>query len=108
MRKKCLAITTAAMSIAFAAVGQPSEARVVKFVVQQQSSFVGGATWGNVGAYEMLRGTAYLEVDPRNPRDAVIVDLANAPRNAKGMVDFSTPFLILKPVDPQHGNHKIF
>jgi hypothetical protein len=71
-------------------------------------SFVGGAEWGNVGPYEMLQGTAHLEVDPRDPRDAVIVDLENAPRNARGMVDFSTPFLILKPVDTQRGNHKIF
>jgi hypothetical protein len=84
MHKKYLAVTTAVMFVAFAAVGQPSEARVVKFVVQHQSSFVGGAEWGNVGAYEMLQGTAYLEVDPRDPRDAVIVDLENAPRNSRG------------------------
>jgi hypothetical protein len=107
MHNRCLAVTTTVMSIAFAA-AQPSEARVVKFVVEQRSTFVGGAAWGNVGAYEMLRGTAYLEVDPRDPRDAVIVDLENAPRNAHGMVDFSTQFLILKPVDPGRGNHKIF
>jgi Alpha/beta hydrolase domain len=108
MRKNHLALTSAVMFITFAAVGQPTEARVVKFVVQQQSSFLGDADWGNVGPYEMLRGTAYLEVDPRDPRDAVIVDLGNAPRNAQGMVDFSTPFLILTPVNPQRGNHKIF
>jgi len=107
MHNRYLAVTTTVMSIAFAA-AQPSEARVVKFVVEQRSTFVGGAAWGNVGAYEMLRGTAYLEVDPRDPRDAVIVDLENAPRNAHGMVDFSTQFLILKPVDPGRGNHKIF
>lgn len=65
---------------------QASEARVVKFDVEEQSPFVGGADWGDVGPYEMLRGTAYLEVDPSNPRDAVIVDLANAPRNAQGLV----------------------
>jgi Alpha/beta hydrolase domain len=108
MHKKHLAIIAAAMFVAVAADVQPGEARVVKFLVQQQTSFLGGAEWGNVGPYEMLRGTAYLEVDPRDPRDAVIVDLENAPRNAQGMVDFSTPFLILKPVDTQRGNHKIF
>jgi len=46
--------------------------------------------------------------DPRNPHDAVIVDLENAPRNAAGLVEFSTPFLILKPVDMLRSNHKIF
>src|SRR5438270_8630483 len=107
MHHRYLAVATTVVSISFAAV-QPSEARVVKFVVEQRSSFVGGAEWGNVGPYEMLRGTAYLEVDPRDPRDAVIVDLENAPRNPHGMADFSTQFLILKPVDPGRGNHKIF
>src|SRR6266853_937797 len=87
---------------------QASEARVVKFDVEQRSPFVGGADWGNVGPYELLRGTAYLEVDPRDPRDAVVVDLENAPRNAQGLVEFSTPFLIVRPVDARRGNHKIF
>ena len=108
MKKNYLAIATPAIVVALVAVAQPSEAHVVKFLVQQQSSFLGGADWGNVGPYEMLQGTAYLEVDPRDPRDAVIVDLQNAPRNAHGMVEFSTPFLILKPVDTQRGNNKIF
>jgi Alpha/beta hydrolase domain len=108
MQNKYLAITTAATLVALAAGAQPSEARVVKFVVQQQSSFLGGADWGNVGPYELLQGTAYLEVDPRDRRDSVIVDLENAPRNARGMVDFNTPFLILRPVDTQRDNHKIF
>ena len=52
---KHLAIT-AAIFIAVAAIAQPSEARVVKFVVQQQGSFLGGADWGNAGPYEMLQG----------------------------------------------------
>src|SRR5215471_945315 len=107
MHKYHLAMT-AAIFIAVAAIAQPSEARVVKFIVQQQNSFLGGADWGNAGPYELLQGTAYLEVDPRDRRDSIIVDLENAPRNAHGMVDFSTPFLILKPVDTQRGNHKIF
>src|SRR3984893_12267271 len=107
MHHRYFAVATIVMSIAFAAM-HSSEARVVKFVVEQRVSFVGGAEWGNAGPYEMLRGTAYLEVDPHDPRDAVIVDLENAPRNARGMVDFSTQFLILKPVDQGRGNHKIF
>jgi hypothetical protein len=107
MRKKFLALAIAVTGLTYVG-ALPSEARVVKFVVQQQSSFVGGANWGNVGPYEMLQGTAYLEVDPRDPRDALIVDLGNAPRNAQGMVDFSTPFLILQPVNAQLSNHKIF
>jgi hypothetical protein len=100
----------AALAGAFVALGaaQLGEARVVKFDVQQQTSYLGGANWGSVGPYELLRGIAYMEADPRDPRDAVIVDIENAPRNARGMVEFSTPFLILRPVDAERGNHKIF
>ncbi len=84
------------------------EARVVRFVIELREPFAGGVEWGTSGPYERLRGTAYLEVDPRDPLNAVIVDLDKAPRNSRGMVEFSTPFFILKPVDMARGNHKVF
>jgi len=84
-----------------------AEGRVVGFVVQSRGPFAGGAQWGNAGAYERLFGAAYMEVDPRDPLNAGIVDLDRAPRNARGMVEFSTPFFILKPVNMARGNHKI-
>src|SRR5438477_10428528 len=107
MRAKHIAVALTGLFVGLAAV-QPSEARVVKLVVEQRTSFVGGADWGKAGPYEMLRGTAYLEADPNNPHDAVIVDLENAPRNANGLVEFNTQFMILKPVDMQRSNNKIF
>src|SRR5205823_826467 len=85
-----------------------SEARVVRFVVEQRQPFAGGVEWGTSGAYERLVGTAYMEVDPRDPLNALIVDLDKAPTNARGTVEFSTPFFVLKPVDMARGNHKIF
>ncbi len=92
------------------AVGLPrsSGARVVRFVVEQRRSFAGGTSFGHVGPYERLDGTAYMEVDPSDPLNAVVVNLDKAPRNAQGMVEFSAPFFILKPVDMARGNHKIF
>jgi Alpha/beta hydrolase domain len=85
-----------------------AEARVVRFVVEQQRSFASGVAWGRSGPYERLDGTAYMEVDPHDPLNAVIVNLDKAPRNAQGMVEFSSPFFILKPVDMARGNHKLF
>jgi len=38
----------------------------------------------------------------------VIVDLEKAPRNARGMVEYVSDFLILKPVDMSKSNGKIF
>ena len=90
------------------ALPQVTEAKVVRFVVEQRAPFAEGATFGETGAYERLTGTAYCEVEPNDPLNAVIVDLDLAPRNARGHVEFSTPFFILKPVDMSRGNKKIF
>ena len=86
----------------------PSEARVVRFVVEQKRPLAEGTTFGSAGAYERLDGTAYFEVDPKDPLNAIIVNLDKAPRNARGMVEFSSPFVILKPVEMAKGNHKIY
>ncbi len=53
-------------------------------------------------------GRATGEVDPKDPRNAVIVDLANAPKNARGMVEYDTEFYILKPMDLANGNHRLW
>src|SRR5438132_5536923 len=107
MRAKHIAVALTGLFVGLAVV-EYSEARVVRLVVEQRASYVGGADWGKAGPYEMLRGTAYMEADPDNPQDAVIVDIENAPRNAKGLVEFSTQFMILKPVEMQRSNRKIF
>ena len=99
------------MAIAFlftAAYPNTSHARVVRFVVEQRRSFAGGAQFGSTGAYERLDGRAFLEVDPSDPLNAVVVNVDKAPRNARGMVEFSAPFFILKPVEMARSNHKIF
>lgn len=84
-----------------------SDARVVRFTVDHREPFAGGVSWGNVGPYERLFGTALMEVDPRDPLNAGIVDLDRAPRNVRGMVEFSTPFYMVKPVHMAQGNRKI-
>ena len=61
----------AVSAIAFGlTVAQPSDARLVRLVVEQRTAFVGGASWGSAGPYELLRGTAYMEVNPGDPRNA--------------------------------------
>ncbi|HWM71150.1 MAG TPA: hypothetical protein VNO35_31570, partial [Steroidobacteraceae bacterium] len=85
-----------------------SSARLTRLVITQTVPLAGGVAWGSTGPYERLTGTAYFEVDPNHPRNAVIVDVDNAPRNSHGMVEFSTQFMIVKPVDMSLGNHKLF
>ncbi len=91
-----------------AAAPYASEARVVRFVVEQRRLVASGMSWGASGPYERLDGTAYMEVDPRDPVNTVIVNLDRARRNARGKVEFSAPFFLLKPVDVARGNRKIF
>ena len=59
------------------------------------------------GPYEVIKGIIYLEVDPDNPANQLIMDLKLAPRNSRGYVEFSTEFELCKPVDANRGNHRL-
>src|SRR5262245_8191838 len=86
----------------------PTQARVVRFVVEQNRTFADGTRFGDVGTYQRLDGTAYMEVNPSDPLNALIINIDKAPRNARGMVEFSAPFFLLKPTDVARGNGKLF
>ncbi len=105
--KRALCIATAAV-VALVAVPTSGDARVVRVEITQRRQVADGKSFGDVGPYERLDGVVVMEVDPRDPLNAVIVNLDKAPRNAKGLVEFSTPVFILKPVDMSRGNGKIF
>ena len=49
-----------------------------------------------------------LEIDPADPRNAHVVDLARAPRNERGLVEYDTDFYLLRPVDMDRWNGKLF
>jgi hypothetical protein len=85
------------------------EARITRIEITSIESLTfEGRTFGSVGAYEKLRGKAYGEVDPGDPRNALITDIQLAPRNGGGMVEYSMDIYILKPIDLSKGNHKLF
>ena len=56
-------------------------------------------SFGTVGEYERLTGSIAGEVDPADPKNAVIQDLQLAPKNARGMVEYRAEFVMLKPKD---------
>ena len=86
----------------------PAHARVRKIqITAKESPTFGGYSWPGVGQYEKIVGKAFGELDPNDPKNAVIVDLQLAPRNAKGKVEYSFDFYILKPIDLTKGNHKM-
>ncbi len=74
---------------------------------RSQSPTFGGLSFGSVGQYEKLRGAAYGELDPSDPRNAVITDIGLAPVNSRGMVEYSMDIFILKPINLSAGNHRL-
>jgi hypothetical protein len=93
---------------ALASLAATAQARVTKIDIVKREPFAGGEAFGTVGAYEKVAGRFRGELDPKSPLNAVIVDLDKAPRNARGMVEYSADFYILKPVDPGKGNGALF
>jgi hypothetical protein len=90
--------------------GHAAQAQITRIVIdasRSETPAFEGRTFGPVGQYEKLRGTAYGEVDPADPRNAVITDVQLAPRNARGKVEYSMDVFILKPMDLRLGNRKV-
>jgi len=81
---------------------------VTSIEIKERGPYAEGMTFGDTGAYEQLDGTVYFAVDPADPANSLITDLELAPRNAAGLVEFSADFRMLKPLDAEKGNHKLF
>jgi hypothetical protein len=69
-----------------------------RFEIERREPLLGGAAFGATGAYEKITGTLHLAVDPAAPVHAAIADVGLAPRNARGLVESSAGFYLLRPV----------
>ncbi|MHB8266934.1 alpha/beta hydrolase domain-containing protein [Bradyrhizobium sp.] len=101
---RALATTAVLMALAPAA----SQARIVRVEVTQTAPAWGGRNFGEIGAYERVIGKAYGEIDPQSPSNAMIQDIGLAPKNARGMVEYSTDIDILRPADRTKSNGVLF
>jgi hypothetical protein len=72
-----------------------AQARITRIDVQSVQPGVPG--------FEIINGVAYGEVDLDDRRNALITDIEFAPRNDKGMVEYSTEFRIQKPLGNSSG-----
>ena len=72
--------------------------------ITARQDFTPGVSYASVGAYEQLSGTISGEVDPKDPKNAIIQDLELAPVNDRGMVEYSADFVMLKPKDMSKAN----
>jgi len=85
-----------------------TSSRITRIVIEhKESPAYEGQSFGEAGRYERLTGHAYGELDPKDPLNAIITDLQLAPRNSRGMVEYSGNFLIIRPVDVSKGNHRL-
>ena len=106
-------------------------AAVTRVEIIERTPFADGAEFGQVGAYEYLRGRLHYAVDPDHPRNRPVIDLELArqgrlrsdrssirdgrlvsalgddPRDERGRVQFAGDFILLKPVDLSRGNHRL-
>ena len=86
-----------------------AEQGILRFeILEVESPTFEGRTFAEVGQYEKIFARAYGQVDPSDPRNAVITDIHLAPHNSNGMVEYSTDVHIIKPVDMSRGNQGIF
>jgi hypothetical protein len=84
---------------------EPVHARVTKIVIDETVSpaFCSGTpqvctSYGKAGQYEQVAGRAFGELDPADPLNALIQDIALA-KDADGKVRYVASFVITKPVD---------
>src|SRR3954468_15165739 len=97
-------IATAVVMLAASA----ADAGVVRLRIERREVVLDGRAFGAAGAYEKLVGKVDFALDPMLPRNGDIIDLGLAPRNARGEVEASADFYMLKPVDPRRGNGRLF
>jgi len=99
----------ASLGCSSAEAGSDGRPAVVRFeILEVQSPTYEGTIFGDVGAYEFINARAHLAIDPADRRNALIADIDNAPRNAEGLVEFSTDVHIIKPVDMSKANGRMF
>jgi hypothetical protein len=97
-----------AAALAVGMLAAPSaQARITKIEITSRGTAFGGYSFPGVGQYEKIVGIATGEINPSNPKNAVITDIELAPRLANGNIQYQHNFYILKPLDLSKGNHKM-
>ena len=81
-----------------------TSAEVTGVTITSRTSVADGQSFGSTGPYERLVCRIEFALDPSDPHNAGIVDLALARRDSDGRVHFSSDLNVLRPSDPAKGN----
>ena len=78
---------------------QVATAEVVRIDIRRKDDF---------GTYERMIGRVYFAVDPKLPANRGIADIDQAPKNAAGLVEFSSDVLFFRPKDAGRARGTVF
>ncbi|NGM36671.1 hypothetical protein G4G93_22560 [Methylobacterium sp. DB0501] len=79
----------------------PAAAEVTRFeTISAEMPALQGRSFGTRGRAEKITGRATIALDPADPRNAVIADIALSPRNAEGRVEATADVVLLRPERP--------
>jgi hypothetical protein len=76
-----------------------ANANVVRIEILQTTPVAAPAGADAVGPFEQIKGKIHGELDPNDPKNAIITDIKLAPRNARGRVEYVATFTLVKPAD---------
>lgn len=81
---------------------------VESLTITSTSDYEDGRAWGEAGPYEVVRGVVTFALDPANPANQRITDIAFAERGPDGLVRGESDFCILRPKEPAQANGGLF
>ena len=93
-------VRTIAFVAALLACASLAQARVTRIVIAATADPDPVLTDGAPFPIRRITGRAYGELDPKDPRNALIQDIRLAPRNKKGRVEYEATFQLILPSDP--------
>ncbi len=82
-----------------ACLARPAAAQVTRLEILSRAPMARGQAAAAAGPYELITGRVHGEIDPADRRHAIIQDLALAPRNARGRVEYVATFALARPID---------
>src|SRR5947207_9903812 len=97
---KCISLSGLVFAFVALIAATPVRAEVTQVEISSGTDLLGGQSYGTVGPYEWLEGRAHFALDPADSGNRAVVDIGFAPRNSRGLVEFSADIAILRPKDP--------
>ena len=85
--------------VLFLLLASVANANVVRIEILETAPVAAPRGSESIGPFERITGKIHGEVDPNDPKNAIITDIKLAPRNAKGRVGYIATFTMVKPVD---------